>query len=151
VGTAVDFTSSNNGYIYSNIIYDSSTAVHGSLSRDMTMVGNTISDCNNAVILDRSSTAIISSNNLTFCDWGIQRTADTSVGFFNNNLFYTIFKMDIAPDSMSGNIGDDATHDPQYVNRTARDYHIGAYSPDIGAGQSTFDLYQFDFDGVSRI
>jgi PKD repeat protein len=149
-GTALDFTSSNNGYMNSNVIYDSSTAIRGSLSREMTIVGNTISDCCNAVVLDRSSTAIISSNNMTFCEWGLQRTTDTSVGFYYNNLFYTVYKMDVAPDDMTGNIGDDATHDPQYVNRSARDYHIGAYSPNRGTGQSTFDLHQMDYDGIRR-
>jgi len=150
VHTGVDVTNGINPYLISNAIYDSSNAIRAGSTQILSIIGNTIDTCDQAIYLDSSSDATISSNNITFNNHGLYRTSDTSVNMSYNNLFYTLDKWNIAPNDFTGNIGDLPTDDPSYVNRSAKDYHIGTGSPNIGTGQNNIDPYNIDFDGKSR-
>ena len=150
VHTGIDLLTNLSPTVCSNVIYDSSVAVHAGATSDMMVVSNTIDTCDQAFNLDSSTSAIISSNSITFNNYGIMRTSDTSVGLYYNNLFYTNIKWDLMPNDMTGNIGDSPYDYPGYVDRAGRNYHLGTGSPNIDAGQSTFDQFMIDFDGANR-
>jgi hypothetical protein len=147
---AVDFSSCLNSIVYSNLIYNSSIGLHASSVVGFDFVGNTIDACDTAVQVDGSSSGIVSSNNLTDCTMGFSLSIDSSAGSFYNNYGNTITVYSRAPDASAGDISSNPLYMNQLGPSALRDYHLTDISPDIEAGQVTYDTYKVDLDGASR-
>jgi len=150
VTRGMDFTVAQAPNIYSNIVFDASAAIVAGQVSDMTVSSNTFDNNQTHIVLDSSSGAIISNNNLTYAAYGIQPSNDSWIESYYNN-FYAIAPANIytrTPDATAGNI----YANPLYYDRLgARDFHLNIGSPDIGAGTLDYDGYQIDFDGGNRL
>lgn len=144
---ALDFSSSRNPLIISNVVFDASVAVRAVQTSDMTISSNTFDTNQTHIVLDSTSPAIISSNNLTYCTLGINASVDSSYSIYNNNFFGAYASYSRSPFIDSSNISED----PLYYDRPERDYHINPGSPNIEAGILNFDGYKVDYDGASRV
>jgi len=142
-GTALDFTSCLNPWIFSNVVYNSSVAVHAVESKFLMVSSNTFDSNGTHVIFDSKSVGIVASNNLTNGSVGLQASTDSSVGSYNNNYYGTPTWYSRTPDAT----GNDRSDNPQYING----YHLYSTSPDIGNGLLDYDTYLIDFDGASRL
>jgi hypothetical protein len=143
---SIDLISCNNVDINSNVIYDSSVGVNAIQCQDVAVVGNTIDNNTTAVVLG-SSTGIVSSNSITSGQVGLQASLDSSVASFSNNYFNLVTSYTRPPDASANDISED----PLYVDEPNHNYHIATGSPNIGAGDSTYDDFFTDYDGVSKI
>ena len=144
---AFDFTSSRAPYIYSNVVCDASIAVVLGDTYDATISNNTLDNNQIHVKFKEESSGAVTSNNLTYGTVGIEIAGDASVVSYNNNFYATTL-------DYNGSVVD-ATNsinaNPLYYDRSNRDYHLNAGSPDIGTGLNTYDDYLFDFDGARRL
>jgi hypothetical protein len=146
-GIALDFTSCLSPYVYSNVIYDSSVAVHAGKSPNITISSNTFDTNSTHIVLDSSSPGIVASNNLTNGNVGLQASVNSYVSSFNNNYYGTTTRYSRAPDTTAN----DQSTNPLYSFPFGKDFHLDVGSPDIGAGLLDYDNYLIDFDGASRI
>jgi len=146
---AFDFTSAQAPDIYSNIVCDASVAVVLNYTQDATISSNTFDNNQTQIVLDNSSSAIVSNDSLTYAVYGIQASTDSWIGSFNNN-FYPIDTSNIynrVPDASSAYI----YANPLYYDRLGtRDFHLNTGSPNIDTGTLDYDEYLYDFDGVRR-
>lgn len=149
VERAMDFTSAIGPKIFSNVIYDASVAALLDFTPDATISSNTFDNNQTQIVMDNSSNTVISNNNLTYGVYGIQASMDSSMSSFFNNFYPTIISniYNRTPDATAGNI----YANPLYYDRLGdRDFHLNFGSPDIDAGDLTYDDYLFDFDGARR-
>ena len=151
--TSIDLTSCNNVDVNSNIIYDSSAGINAVQCQNIEIVGNTIDNMENittnntTAVVFESSTGVVSSNCISGGNIGLQASLDSSVGSFSNNYVYIATTYTRPPDASANDIN----ADPIYVDGPNHNYHIAMGSPNIGAGDSTYDNFFIDYDGVSRI
>jgi len=144
---AIDFTASHYPNIFSNVIFDASVAIRLVDTPDATISSNTFDNNQTHIVLDSSSPAVISNNNLTYAVLAIQASTDSSVGVFNNNFFETETWWNRTPEGDQSNID----MNPLYYDRFNRDYHINPGSPNKDAGVLTYDSYRIDHDGATRV
>lgn len=144
---ALDFTSCRFPEIYSNTIFDASVAVRLLNSPDATISSNTFDNNQTHIVMDMTSPANISSNNLTYCVMGIQASTDSTMHVENNNFYEAATWWNRTPETDSSNMD----QNPLYYDRFNRDYHLNPGSPNIGAGILTYDSYKIDFDGATRV
>ena len=145
----MDFTAAILPYIYSNQIYDASAAIVASQVPGMSISSNTFDNNQIQLILDSSSAAVVSNNNLTWGAYGINASTDSQIEVYYNNFYPTPLAniYNRTPDATAGNI----YANPLYYDRLgARDLHINNTSPDIGTGSLTYDDYLYDYDGAVR-
>lgn len=151
VAVGVDMTNSWDPYVYSNVIFDSTTAIIAKKVKNFSVVGNTIDNCGIAVKSDISSSGIVSSNSLTTCAVGLFLSSDSSVGSDTNNYTGTGTFYNGTPSFINNDYYAD---DPAYLNSLgpaeSKDFHLTEESINITTGSRTYDDYLVDMDGVPR-
>lgn len=144
----VDFSGCYDPCVNSCLIYDSTVGVKASDTSNIYVTGNTLDSDSTAVWLDQTCTGVVSSNNLTNSDIGLQASVYTGPVHSLNNNFYgtTTPHGGRPPDVDQSNI----SLNPLYVDQPSRDYRLSQYSPDIDAGLATYDQFMKDIQGVNR-
>ena len=144
VDYGIDFTSCRTGpFLYANIISNAGVGVRAGLTPDMTFSSNTFDNDQTHILLDMSSSAIISSNNLTYSVMPIVASTDSWFASYSNNFYPNVIEYSRTPDDTANNIN----ANPLYYDRLGKDFHLNTGSPDIGTGSLTYDNYLFDYDG----